>query len=337
MDLRVVTDAQFPYALHHFTGSKAHNIAMRGRAVRMGIKINEYGLFRGTEIIPCADEAAVFAALGLQFVPPELREDQGEIEAAERGDIPQALLAASDLRGAFHVHTTYSDGQDSPQDVVRAARDLGWEYVGLSDHSRSATPGMSVEKALEQLELLERLAASERGIRVFRGVESDILPDGSLDYPPEILAKFDFVIASVHTELGLARDTQTRRVLRAVENPFTSILGHPTSRLLFDQPPMDLDLGAVFEAAARCGVAVEINGQPKRMDPDGALIRLARDHGAMLCVDPDAHRIRSLRNVEFGVGLARRGWVEKHQVLNAWDAKRVAAHLQERRARAVGV
>ena len=333
MDLRVVSDTQFPYALHHFTGSKAHNIAMRGRAVRMGIKINEYGLFRGTELLPCVDEAAIFAALGLGFVPPELREDTGEIEAAEGGTLPARLLELVDLRGAFHVHTTYSDGRDTLEDMVRAASELGWDYVGISDHSQSAGAfGMSSAKALEQVEAVERLEVGP--IRVFRGIECDILPDGSLDYPEEILRRFDFIIASVHAEFHLDRDTQTRRVLRAVENPWTTILGHPTSRMLFDEPGMDLDLGVIFEAAARHGVAVEINGQPKRMDPDGTMIRLARDHGALLCVDPDAHRVRALRNVEYGVGLARRGWLEKHHVLNTWETERLATHLRERRSRA---
>jgi len=334
IDLRVVSDMQFPYALHHFTGSKAHNIAMRGRAVRMGIKINEYGLFHGTDLISCADEGEIFAALGLQFVPPELREDTGEIDAAERQAIPAGLIELADLRGAFHVHTKYSDGRDSLADMVRAARDLGWQYIGISDHSQSATAyGMSPDKLGEQFDELERLAATERGIRIFRGIESDILADGSLDYPDEILRRFDFVIASVHTDFRLDRDTQTRRVLRALENPFTTILGHPTSRMFFDEPGMELDLGTVFTAAARCGVAVEINGQPKRMDPDGEMIRQARDHGASFCVDPDAHGVPALRNVEYGVGLARRGWLEKHHVLNTRDVEGMAAHLQARRER----
>ncbi len=337
IDLRVVSDTQFPYALHHFTGSKAHNIAMRGRAVRMGIKINEYGLFRGTKLIPCADEGEIFAALGLQFVPPELREDTGEIDAAERHAIPGALIELGDLRGAFHVHTKYSDGRDTLADMVRAARALGWQYIGISDHSQSSSAyGMSPVKVGEQLEELKQLAATERGIRIFCGVESDILPDGSLDYPDEILRRFDFVIASVHTEFRLDRDTQTRRVLRALENPCTTILGHPTSRMFFEEPGMDLDLGAVFTAAARSGVAVEINGQPKRMDPDGDMIRQARDHGALFCVDPDAHGVRALGNVEYGVGLARRGWLEKRHVLNTQDVGNMAAHLQARRERMEG-
>jgi DNA polymerase (family 10) len=301
----------------------------------MGIKINEYGLFRGNELIPCRDEEEIFAALGLQLVPPELREDSGEIEAAEKGTIPQALLEQGDLRGALHVHTTFSDGQDSLHDVVRAARDLGWEYIGISDHTSAApTNGMNPEKALEQFEALAQVAAEERGIRIFHGLEAEILPDGSFDFPDDLLRRFDFVIASVHTELHLDRETQTRRVLKAVKNPWTTILGHATSRLLFDEPGMDLDLSLVFEAAAKHNVGVEINSQPKRMDPDGAHIRMARDHGALLCVNPDAHRIGGLRNIEYGVGLARRGWLEKEHVMNTWDVKRMASYLQERRERA---
>jgi DNA polymerase (family 10) len=259
----------------------------------------------------------------------------GEIEAAERGELPARLVELGDVRGTFHVHTTFSDGRDSIADMVRAARELGWEYIGISDHSQSASAyGMSTAKALEQIERLDELAATEPGIRIFRGIEADILADGSLDYPDAVLRRFDFVIASVHADFRLDRDTQTRRVLRAVENPFTTILGHPTSRLLFDEPGMDIDLGAVFEAAARCGVAVEINGQPQRMDLDGAMIRLARDKGALLCIDPDAHRVRALRNVEYGIGLARRGWLEKQHVLNTMDVTAMTAHLRARRQRA---
>jgi DNA polymerase (family 10) len=333
IDLRVVTDEQYPYALHHFTGSKAHNVAMRGRAVRMGIKINEYGLFRGDELIRCADEEAIFAALGLSYVPPELREDEGEIEAAESDSLPRRLLTLEDLRGTFHVHTQASDGRDSLEGAVRAARDRGWEYIGISDHSHSSG-GMQRDAALAQIEEVARVARRLPGICILHGIEVEIRPDGSLDEPADMLRRFDFVIAAVHDHLELGRDEQTQRLLRALENPYVSILAHPTSRILFERPAIDVDLAAVFDAAARHGVAVEINGQPKRMDPDGALIRTARDRGALLCVNPDAHDVPGLAHVEYGVGLARRGWLEPHQVLNTRDAAGIDAYLVERRARA---
>ncbi|MFQ5599740.1 MAG: DNA polymerase/3'-5' exonuclease PolX [Candidatus Krumholzibacteriia bacterium] len=336
IDLRVVSETQFPYALHHFTGSKEHNVAMRGRAQRMGIKINEYGLFHGDELIECADEGQIFSALGLAYVPPELREDQGEIEAAENDALPRALVELDDLRGAFHVHTRYSDGTGSITQMVEAARELGWKYIGVSDHSRNATKtrGMSLERVLEQLDEIERVARKARGIRVFRGVESEILPDGSLDYPDDVLRRFDFVIASVHDGFDLGRDEQTRRVLRALENPFTTILGHPTGRILFGTRGLELDLPAILGCAARHGVVVEINGQPKRMDLDGPGAKLARDKGALLSIGPDAHDVASLVNVRYGVGLARRGWLEPRHVLNTWKLEKVVRYLQERRQRA---
>jgi len=333
MDLRVVSAAQFPYALHHFTGSKAHNVAMRGRAQRAGVKMNEYGLFRGEELIPCTSEAEIFAALGLEFIPPELREDEGEIEAAASGALPARLLESGDLRGAFHVHTQYSDGRDSLLDMVEAASARGWQYVGISDHSQSSRArGMSAGRVLEQLAELDRLAGRRLGIRVFRGIEAEVGLDGELDTDADLLRRFDFVIAAVHEGLDLDRETQTRRLLRVLANPFTTILAHPTSRRLFERGGIDVDLAAVFDAAAKRGVAIEINAQPQRMDPDGSLIRQARERGAAFCVDPDAHDVAALANVDLGVGLARRGWLGPGNVLNTWDAERMADHLQRRHA-----
>lgn len=304
IDLRVVTDEQYPYALHHFTGSKAHNVAMRGRAQRMGIKINEYGLFRGDELIECRTEEDIFAALGLQYVPPELREDEGEIEAAETNELPERLLEPGDVTGAFHVNAR--DG-----DILRAARQRGWAYVGVHGHDQAAS--------------------APAGLRVFRGIEADILEDGRLAPSEDALGDADFVIAAVGTARDLPRAEQTRRVLRALDNPRTTFLAHTTGRKLFDEPALDLDLGAVFEAAARSGVIVEISGHPQRMDPDGSQIRLARDKGARLAVSPDADDAHGLGNVEQAVGLARRGWLGPEHVFNTWPVERVAEHLRAAR------
>ena len=335
MDLRVVSDMQFPYALHHFTGSKAHNVAMRGRAQKSGIKMNEYGLFHGDERIPCTSEAEIFAVMGLPFIPPELREDEGEIEAAEHGTLPERLLEPGDLRGAFHVHTTYSDGRDGLVAMVEAARARGWEFVGISDHSPSSRAnGMSAARIREQRAELDREARRLGGIRVFHGIEAEILADGSLDVPAPLLGELDFVIAALHDGLDLGRDAQTERLLRAVANPYTTILAHPTSRLLLERGGIEADLAAVFAAAAQHGVVIEVNGQPRRMDPEGSLIRQARERGALFCVSPDAHDVAGLANADLGVGMARRGWLETRHVLNARDAEQVALHLRQRRASA---
>jgi DNA polymerase (family 10) len=331
IDLRVVSDEQYPYALHHFTGSKMHNVAMRGRAQRMGIKINEYGLFRGEELIPCKTEEEIFAALGLQYVPPELREDEGEIEAAESKTLPTRLLERADVLGAFHVHVDAAGGVDDLEVLVRAARDLGWQYIGLSQSGRAAGGrAPSSEHVAERRAAIRAVAQRVAGIRIFHGIESSIREDGSLADPDDVLRSFDFVIAAVHEAGELRREAQTRRLLRAVENPRASILGHPTNRQLLDRPGLDVDLAAVFEAAARAGVVVQINGRPERMDPDGSQIRMARNKGALLCVDPEAHDAADLRNVDLAVGLARRGWLGPEHVLNTWSAERVARHFESR-------
>jgi DNA polymerase (family 10) len=335
IDLRAVTDAQFPYALHHFTGSKEHNIAMRSRALKLGIKMNEYGLFRGDDRVPCRDEAEIFAALGLVFVPPELREDQGEIEAAAAGGLPARLIELADLRGAFHVHTTASDGRDTLAAMVRAARDLGWEWIGISDHGPGAVWAQGLDRArfAAQRRDIERVRKEVAGIRVLHGVEAEILPDGSLDVDAAGIADGDFVVAAVHSGFHLGRDDQTRRLVRAVENPRTTLLAHPTGRVLLRRPGYEVDLAAVLAAAARHGVAVEIDAHPQRMDLDGRGARLARDHGALVCISPDAHVVAGLADLRYGVGLARRGWLEPQHVVNVWTGERVAEYLCERSAK----
>jgi DNA polymerase (family 10) len=334
MDMRVVTDREFPHALHHFTGSKAHNVAMRGRAQRMGLKINEYGLFRGDELITCGDEAHLFNALGLEFIPPELREDMGEIAAAETLALPKQLLEVGDLRGAFHVHTADGSGSAPLRDMLAACGSLGWEWVGISNSTRGAHSerGLPLDRVADHLADLRRAADQARGgPQLLCGIVAAILPDGTLDVPDALLQRFDFVIAAVRSTLDLDRDTQTRRIVRGLENPCVTILAHPMGRALPEDRAPELDLPAVIDAAVAHDVVLEINGDPRRMDLDGAMTKLARDKGARFCVDPDARTPDELRQVEYGVAMARRGWLEAHHVVNTGSAAEVEAQLGKRR------
>lgn len=332
MDLRVVNDREYPYALHHFTGSKAHNVAMRGRAQRMGVKINEYGLFRGDELIPCCDEKEIFAALGLAYVPPELREDLGEIEAAENDTLPARLLETDDLRGAFHAHTAWGTGADTPEAMIDAAAARDWDYLGISDVSTGvdAEHGLTAGRFQEQREAV-RKAAAQKDIHVFRGLECEIRRDGTLEFDAGVLREFDYTIATLARDFDLDRDAQTRRLLRALENPHVTILASPTARIIDTRQPIEIDHAAVYEAAARRGVALEVNGRPERMDLDGAEAKHARDKGVMLCVDADARSVAELDHVRFAVGLARRGWLEVRHVLNTWSLAKMREHLEARR------
>lgn len=337
-DLRVVPERSFPFALCYFTGSKAHNVALRSRAQKRGLKLNEYALVREAdgEEVPCADEAAIYRALGLEFIPPELREDRGEIEAAEEGRLP-ALLADGDLRGILHCHSTWSDGQDSIASMAEAARARGMEYLGLTDHSRSAAyaRGLTIERVAEQhAEIDAWNVKQEDGFRILKGIECDILVDGTMDYPDNVLASFDFVIASVHSRFQLSEKEQTARIVRAVRNPWVDLLGHPTGRLLLERDPYPVDLFGVLDAAVGEGVAVEINSHPMRLDLDPAALRYGVPKGMKTSVDPDAHEAGGLDDVRWGVGVARRGWCTADDVLNAWPLERLLHWLEERKRRA---
>ncbi len=329
-DLRVVKDEEFPYALHHFTGSKEHNTAMRHRAKAMGIKMNEYGLFKGDVLIKCASEEEIFGKFNLQYIPPELRENAGEIEAAEKGEIP-VLIEERDLKGIFHVHTTYSDGRSSLADIVQRARELGYSYIAITDHSRSAfyANGLNEEKLLEQWEEIEALNKKYGDITVLKGIEVDILPDGSLDYSDDVLEKFDLVIASVHSHFKMSREEMTRRVIKAIENKHTHIVGHLTGRLLLSRDGYDIDIYEVIEAATEYGKVLEINSSPYRLDLDWRYIKYAKEKGAKFAICPDAHSIEGLEDVKYGVGIARKGWLEAKDVINAYDIQQVLHFLQK--------
>ncbi len=332
--LHLVQPALFPAALHHFTGSPEHLAQLRARARALHLELTEQGLFRDGLRLPCPDEGSLYAALGLSAVPPELREGRGELEAAACGSLPD-LIEQHDLRGVLHAHTTFSDGRDSLASLAAAAAAQGYEYLGICDHSRSAAyaGGLSVDAVRRQHGEIDELNSRASDFQVFKGIESDILPDGSLDYDDEVLAGFDFVVASVHAQLQMGRDEMTRRIIRAVEHPRTAILGHPTGRLLLDREPYAVDLDAVLQAAARCDVAVEINAHPQRLDLDWRHVRHARDLGVRLAINPDAHQLDDLGYLDLGVGIARKGWLRPQDVLNTLDREALAAWFARRHKR----
>jgi DNA polymerase (family 10) len=332
-DLRGVTDAQFPFALHYFTGSKAHNIAMRRRALARGYTLNEYGLEGKGGLVPCRTEADLFAALGLAEIPPELREDIGEIEAAERGPLPP-LVALGDLTGTFHCHTDWSDGGATLEEMADAARAAGLKYLGIADHSRSAAyaGGLSIERVPKQWVEIDALNAKYAGkFRLFKGTECDILADGSLDYPDELLDGFDYVVASVHSLFGLTREEMTARIVRAVSNPRVTMLGHPSGRLLLARDAYAVDLDAVIDAAARAGTMIEINANPHRLDLDATHCRRARAQGVTIVINPDAHSTEGFGDLDYGIGVARRAGLEPGEVFNTATPTEVAKRLEARR------
>jgi DNA polymerase (family 10) len=323
-DLRVVKDEKYPYALHHFTGSKEHNTAMRHRAKRMGIKINEYGLFKGDTLIKCQDEEEIFRKLNLSYIPPEIRENMGEIEAAEKGEIP-VLVEEKDIKGVFHVHTNYSDGANSLTEMVYSARELGYKYIGITDHSKSAryAHGLNEEDILRQFDEIDRLNEKYSDIKILKGIESDILKDGSLDYEEDLLKKFDFVIASVHSNFKMSKEEMTERIIKAVKNKYTTIIGHLTGRLLLSRDGYDLDVYRVIDACAEYDKIIEINSNPHRLDIDWRYIKYAKEKGVKLAICPDAHRVEGLRDVKYGIGIARKGWFEAKDVINTYDVDKV--------------
>ncbi len=334
-DLRGVEDAQFPFALHYFTGSKAHNIAMRKRAIARGLSLNEYALSGEKSSVPCQTEAEVFEALGLIEIPPELREDHGEIEAALAGRLPD-LLTDGDLTGTFHCHTDWSDGSDTLAEMAQAARTRGMAYLGIADHSRSAAyaGGLSIERVRQQWSAIDELNRSFDGkFHVFKGTECDILPDGSLDYPDDLLEGFDYVVASVHSNFGLSREAMTRRLVRAAANPRVTMLGHPTGRLLLARDGYDVDLDAVIDAAAAAGTMIEINANPHRLDLDAEHCRRARQKGVMIVINPDAHSTNGLDDLLYGVTVARRGWLTKADVWNTLTLEAMTQQVSNYRRR----
>jgi DNA polymerase (family 10) len=317
VDVRVVPAASFGAALHYFTGSKAHNIAVRRMAMARGLKLNEYGLFRGERQVGGRTEDEVFAAVGLPVIPPELREDRGEIAAARRGRLPR-LVRVEDIRGDLHCHSRATDGRDTIEAMARAAAARGHEYLSINDHSRHVTVahGLDRRRLLEQVRAIDRLNAKLHGIVVLKSVEVDILADGRLDLPDSALQQLDFTVCAVHYGFGYSRARQTARILRAMDNPHFGILAHPTGRLINAREPYAIDLERVLEGARERGRVVELNAQPDRLDLDDRACRLAKEIGVKVAIATDAHRAADLDLMRFGVDQARRGWLEPADVVN---------------------
>ena len=331
VDLRVVKEEEFPAAVHYFTGSKEHNTEVRARAKKLGYKLNEYGLFQGDEAVAIKDEVALFAKLGMDWVPPELRENAGEIEAAEEHALPK-LVEVSDIRGTFHCHTTASDGRSTLREMADAAKALGLEYLGIADHSQTAVyaGGLTKERVAKQREEIAALNAEIKPFVVFAGIESDILQDGRLDFDDETLAGFDYVVASVHGQFTGTEAQMTQRIVTAVSNPFTTMLGHPTGRVLLSRDGYPLNLIAVFEACAKHKTYVEINAHPYRLDLDWRHVRTAKEMGVQFVINPDAHHTSEIGYYRYGVGVARKGWLTKDDVLNTLGVAAVRKRLQSR-------
>ncbi|MBI2961429.1 MAG: DNA polymerase/3'-5' exonuclease PolX [Betaproteobacteria bacterium] len=317
VDLRVVAEGSFGAALHYFTGSKAHNIAVRRIAQEKGLKLNEYGVFRRGKPVAGKTEASVFEVLGLEFIPPELREDAGEIEAARRGRLPR-LVERSDLRGDLHTHTRATDGRASVREMALAAREQRFSYLAITDHSRRErmAHGLDPRRLAKQMDEIERLNGQLEGITLLKGIEVDILEDGSLDLPDSALAQLDLVIGAVHSHFRLPRARQTERILRALDRSHISVLAHPSARLIGEREPCDVDMLRIIRKARDRGVFLELDAQPDRLDLSDIHCRMAKDEGVPVAVNSDAHSALEFDNLRFGIGQARRGWLERSDVLN---------------------
>ena len=348
-DLRVVSSAEYPFALNYFTGSKKHNIEMRSRALQRGWTLNEYRLAQlppdpkarterarkkkpPAKIPKVNEEADLYRALGLDFVPPELRENCGEFEAAENHSLPR-LIEKENLRGTFHCHTVGSDGHNTLEEMAAAAQELGLEYLGIAEHSKSSIQahGVDAAKLKSQVAAIRKLSKRFSGFRVFAGVECDILRDGKLDFDDEILAELDFVVASVHSVFNLSEAEMTKRVIRAMEHRFVTMLAHPTGRLLLKREPYLINIPAVIDAAAATGTWIELNAAPKRLDLDWRWWPLAKKKGVKCVINPDAHRTERLQDLWFGVGIARKGWLTKADVMNCLPLGKIEAALQTKK------
>jgi DNA polymerase (family 10) len=369
-DLRVVSATEYPFALNYFTGSKEHNIEMRNRALKRGWTLNEYRIAplpveakpgRGGSPEPSAgaansgrlrsiaptcgtkaatiakieNEADLYRALGLAYIPPELRENCGEFEAAEKDALPE-LIERTDLCGTFHCHTTASDGHNTLAEMAAAAQQLGLQYLGIAEHSRSSIQahGLDEGRLRAQMADIRALNKKFKDFRLFAGIECDILRDGSLDFPDELLAELDFVVVSIHSVFNLPEAEMTKRIVRAMQNPYVTILAHPTGRLLLKREGYAVDLGAVIDAAAETGTWIELNAAPKRLDMDWRWWPRARGKGVKCAIDPDAHRVERLDDLSFGIGAARKGWLTKDDVVNCLSLGKVETELKRKRERA---
>ncbi|OGB22301.1 MAG: DNA polymerase III [Burkholderiales bacterium RIFCSPLOWO2_02_FULL_57_36] len=328
VDLRVVADVSFGSALHYFTGSRAHNIALRALAQERKLKMNEYGIFSGTRRIAGATEESVFKALGLPYIEPELRENRGEFAAARAGQLP-VLVELSDLKGDLHAHTKATDGRNSLREMALEAKRRGFSYLGITDHSHRLTVahGLDAEQLSRQMDDIDRLNAELEGITLLKGIEVDINEDGTLDMPDSILSQLDLVVGAVHGKFDVPRERQTERILRAMDHPHFTLLAHPSGRMILEREPIDVDMPRIIRHAKQRGCFLELNAQPARLDLNDTYCMMAKDEGVMVSVNSDAHSVFDFDNLRFGIGQARRGWLEKGDVLNARGIRQLRALL----------
>ena len=321
-DIRVVEDESFAFASHYFTGSKEHNIAIRQRAIDQGLRLNEYALEGAKKKLTAKTEEDLFRHLGLQYIPPELRENTGEIAAAEKGTLPE-LITLDDLVGTLHCHSTFSDGSNTLEEMAQAAKKLGLKYLGIGDHSQSlgVAHGLTPERVKQQWKEIDALNDKLKGIKLLKGTECDILADGTLDFDDKLLAQFDYVVASVHTHFTQTREQMTERIIKALRHPSVSILGHATGRLLLKRDGYALDLDAIMRVAAETGTIIEINAHPVRLDLDWLHVKQAKALGVKFAINPDAHSTEDIALLKYGIDVARRGWLTKEDVINTrpWE------------------
>lgn len=335
VDMRVVEVKSWGAALQYFTGSKEHNVALRSIGIKMGYKLNEYGVFdrKSGKMVAGATEEEVYKLFGMKLMPPEMRENTGELEAAKDGKLPE-LVELGDIKGDLHVHTNWSDGSSTLKEIIPAAMAKGYQYIGVSDHSQGLkiANGLSQDRMREQMELLRKTEKELGGkLRIFSGSEVDIKPDGSLDYPKSLLDEMDVVIASVHSRFRMSRSEMTERMVTAIDSGLVDIIGHPTGRVIGQREPYEVDLERVFEEAKKQGVLMEVNSFPERLDLRDAHCRLAKQAGVKIAIDTDSHHVSHLDNMRFGVITARRGWLERRDVLNTQSSKDVEGKLHGRR------
>ncbi|MFO7867178.1 MAG: DNA polymerase/3'-5' exonuclease PolX [Candidatus Aminicenantes bacterium] len=331
VDLRVVPQAAFGAALHYFTGSKEHNIACRKIAVKKKYKLNEYGVFKDDKRIAGGTEKEVYARIDLPYIEPELRENRGEIEAARKDNLP-GLITLDDIRGDLHVHTKATDGRYSLEDMVRASEEKGYEYVAITDHSQKVTvaKGLDSKRLREQIEEIDKIQGKFKKIRILKSIEVDILEDGSLDLPDDVLKELDFTICSIHYKFNFSREKQTNRVLKAMDNPHMNILGHPSGRMIHERKPVDLDMEKIMQAASERNIHFEINSHPDRMDLNDVHCKLGKETGVKMAVTTDAHSKDDLDLIRFGVGQARRGWLEPEDVINTLPWKKLKKRFERK-------
>ena len=329
VDVRLLEREAYGAALQYFTGSKEHNVALRERAKKRGWKLSEYGLFHGEDPLARGTEEEIYARLDLPWIPPELRENLGEIEAAEKGELPK-LVELKDIKGDLQMHTTASDGRASVEDMAEAAKRLGYEYILVTDHSKAVTiaNGLDERRAVENIERIKAARKKVSGIKIWAGAEVDIMSDGRLDYPDEILRQFDIVLVSVHSRMNMPAPEMTARLVKALANPYVRILGHPTGRQLLRRDPFAFDLEQVFAAARQHGVILELNGNPERLDLCDRHLKLARDRGMKVIISTDAHSPEHFNLMRYGVVTARRGWLSKEDVLNTLPPQKLLDSLR---------